>query len=203
MGQFPSIDGQKSLDSIKSSSTSTSISPESVDSEVPSPRTAEPSHPPPDTIDNASTDDNYASLKYKTLKQSEISSDLEELRKKSLVLHQLKDNGLLTDIHKQEMKQVDENIKYQELKLKRLQTDANRQQTRRRELKRKIAIAAESNQELAKFNRGATGRPSTDVCQPGLLAVIQQIAATGAAAHNRRRSEQLKSIKTLNDFHEA
>ena len=54
------------------------------------------------------------------------SSDIEELRKKSLVLHQLKNNELLTDIHKQEMKHVDENIKYQELKLKRLQ---NRQQT--------------------------------------------------------------------------
>ena len=58
-------------------------------------------------------------------------------RKKSLVLHQLKNNGLLTDIQKQQMKQVDENIKNQELKLNRLQTEANRQQTRRRKLKRK------------------------------------------------------------------
>ena len=78
------------------------------------------------------------------------------------MLHQLKDNGLLTDIHKQGMKQVDENITNQELKLNRLQIEANRQQTRRRELKRKNAIAAESNPELAKFNCGATWRPSTD-----------------------------------------
>ena len=44
----------------------------------------------------------------------------EELKKKSLLMHQLKDSGMLTDVDKKNMEKIDHDIKEQEAPMKRL-----------------------------------------------------------------------------------
>lgn len=46
-------------------------------------------------------------------------------------------------------------------------------------------------------------RPGAEELHPDWLSVIQEIDSAGAAAHGRRRSEQLSAVKTLNDLREA
>ena len=44
---------------------------------------------------------------------------------------------------------------------------------------------------------------SPETLHPGLLLVIQEIASAKAAAHGRRWSEQLSSVKALDELRES
>lgn len=49
--------------------------------------------------------------------------------------------------------------------------------------------------------REEQGRPPLDIDQPELLKTIIEIAMFGGAADNRRRTELVRSCKTLKDLH--
>ena len=57
-----------------------------------------------------------------------------------------------------------------------------------------------NNPDLAQFSRCSTGRSHSETLNPDLLLTIQEIVSAGAAAHGRRRSEQLSSVKTLDNL---
>ena len=63
----------------------------------------------------------------KTPKQVPTKKIWEELKKKSLLMHQLKDSGMLTDVDKKNMEKIDHEIKEQEAQMKRLKWEAIRQ----------------------------------------------------------------------------
>lgn len=50
----------------------------------------------------------------KTPKQFQTNKILEELRKRSLLMHQLKDSGMLTDADKKNLEKADRGIKHRE-----------------------------------------------------------------------------------------
>ena len=52
------------------------------------------------------------------------------------------------------------------------------------------------------FNRVVSGRPRKEVDQPDLLSTIVNIVEASSAADNRRRSEHLRSVTTLDDLHQ-
>ena len=55
---------------------------------------------------------------------------------------------------------------------------------------------------LKNFNRNVTGRPRQELDQPELLSAIVQIVENSSAAHDRRRSEVLRTVTTLDDLAE-
>lgn len=59
---------------------------------------------------------------------------------------------------------------------------------------------AEVAAKLKKQNRGKCGRPSLETDQPYLHDVIIQLASAGGAADARRRSETIRTCRTLNDL---
>lgn len=81
-----------------------------------------------------------------------------------------------------------------------------RQKIRRQHLKEGIESVCQSSPEasdaLKKFNRNKIGRPSLEVDQPELLSTIIKIVQSSTAADDRRRTERLLSVKTLDDLHE-
>lgn len=60
----------------------------------------------------------------KTPKQFQTNKILEELRKRLLLMHQLKDSGMLTDADKKNLEKADREIKHRETQFKRLKSKA-------------------------------------------------------------------------------
>ena len=85
--------------------------------------------------------------------------------------------------------------------LKKLQNNVVRQGKFRESQKRKLEVLKEKYpEETVSLGRSAPGRPRLEETQPGLLEAIKRIATSGGAADNRRRSEQIQSVKTLEDL---
>lgn len=116
------------------------------------------------------------------------------------VLHLIgkRDSGLASDDQLKDLEVKRRALKNKEVTLINLRRNRERQQ-RKRENDRKVF---RENPELAKKfkKRRENGRPSIVEDQPGLLKAIVDIATHGAAAEDRRRSEALRSIKTLDDL---
>ena len=87
----------------------------------------------------------------------------------------------------------------------RLQREAERSRKTRFEKRERIEKVYAENEatayELKGFNRKVTGRPRKEVDQPELLSTIVRVVEASTAAHDRRRSEHLRSVKTLDDLH--
>ena len=86
----------------------------------------------------------------------------------------------------------------------RLKKEAERQRKQRSNLKRGIEEVCEKDAEAASvlksFNRGVTGKPRLEVDQPELLSAIVKIVTNSSATDDRRRSEMLRSVTTLDDL---
>jgi hypothetical protein len=74
---------------------------------------------------------------------------------------------------------------------------------KKRENDRKVLLQleAESPEIYAKLHkRSKPGRPRVEDDQPELLSTIVDIATYGGGAEERRRSDQIRTIKTLEDL---
>lgn len=89
--------------------------------------------------------------------------------------------------------------------LRRKEKEQQRQQKHRMERKRKFEELCVKDPNLRKELKmqPARGRPSLDKSQPELLSAIIDIATHGCAADERRRTENLRSVKTLDELTEA
>ena len=74
----------------------------------------------------------------KTPKQFQTNEILVELRKKSLLMHQLKDRVMLTNPDKKNMEKIDREIKEKEAQWRRLKSEAIRKKKRRRSSKQRL-----------------------------------------------------------------
>ena len=54
---------------------------------------------------------------------------------------------------------------------------------------------------LRRFNRDVLGRPRLEVDQPEIISAILNIVQASSAAVDRRRTECLRTVKTLDDLH--
>ncbi|KAL5505648.1 hypothetical protein EMCRGX_G007114 [Ephydatia muelleri] len=79
--------------------------------------------------------------------------------------------------------------------------DAKRQRKKRLKFKQQLQKVVEMVPEVAAIigshNDKTPGRPRLEAQQPELLEAIVQIAFYGSAAHDRRRDEVIRSVKTL------
>ena len=82
--------------------------------------------------------------------------------------------------------------------------EATRQRKRRAKLKESIRAISEKHQDAAEvfrsLSRDVVGRPRLDVDQPYLLSTIVDIVQSSSASADRRRSEMLRTITTLDDL---
>ncbi|KAG5893766.1 hypothetical protein JTB14_005433 [Gonioctena quinquepunctata] len=80
--------------------------------------------------------------------------------------------------------------------------NAAAQKKHRNGMKRKLEDICHENPEIKKrlFLRDSVGRPSLENDQPSLLKTIADIALFGSAADDRRRTESIRSVKTLDEL---
>lgn len=140
-------------------------------------------------------------------KQKSLTIDISQLQEKLIALIRIRDAGLMTDDLKKKMEDIEKDLKTKKSILKRLEEEAVRQRKRRAEMKRTLQEITEDVPDLApklkKFTRNKVGKPAITEDQPDLLDAIITIASIGAAASDRRRSEELRSCKSLDDLQKA
>lgn len=112
------------------------------------------------------------------------------------------ENGSITEDQIKELKKVLIRRKDIERQLRRVENDRIRHIKIRSDRKRKLELVMEENPSLrASLGiRDRKGHPSIVEDQPALLDTITKIAQYGSLAHDRRRSDALRSIRTIKDL---
>ena len=107
---------------------------------------------------------------------------------------------MLTEADKNELKSREKNLNDLEKKLKLAEEYQRKQQTYRNSQKRRLESLDEETRKKVK------GRSVAKVGQPSkydeeqLISVISRIAMSGSAAHEERRNEFVRTVKTLDDL---
>lgn len=121
----------------------------------------------------------------------------------------MKANGLATDLQLRELQQNCKKQKELQNKLTRLQNVAKnvkalqvRKKEQIEELKKKHPELSEELNTTFRENAGA-GRPRLEVEKPLLLQAIVELVLPDAGAEEKRRSEQLRSCRTLDQLQDA
>ena len=142
-----------------------------------------------------------------TPQQEKIQTEIMQLKEQLLTLVNVRRAGLITDELKIKSIFVEKQIKIKQTRLKKMKREAIRQRQRRECLKRTLYDIVDDmpylKSKLSKFNREKNGRPAVIEAQPDLLNAIVNIASIGAAASDRRRSQELRSCETLDDLNKS
>lgn len=110
--------------------------------------------------------------------------------------------NVLTDEERKKKNTLQAELKDTESAIKRRQSEQERQQKSRACKKMKLEELCKSNPDLKKqLNvRDKPGRPALTDDQPDLLRTIVNIATYGCGADERRQTETIRSIKTLDEL---
>ena len=115
----------------------------------------------------------------------------------------LEKNGLSL-VNSKQIKDLKMKLEEKEKLLKRLDNKAKWARKNRKKLKDTMEELQNKSDDNAKslqsFNRGKVGRPRLEEDQPAILSTILDIVQGSSAAHDRRRCEQLRCVKTLDDL---
>ena len=88
-----------------------------------------------------------------------------------------------------------------------MQKDVKCKQKRRQDVRETLAKACTENPDLAKsfksFTRGNAGRSTLEQDQPELLAAIIKIVQSKSSGDERRNSEYIRIVTTLDDLTSA
>lgn len=140
----------------------------------------------------------HLTREYKTPAQDKVKAEISSIRQDISYLSGKKDSGLATPEQKQTLKGLRIQLIEKEKELKRKVGDLKRHRQFREErrilIKEKPEVAAELRY------RQVPGRPSLEVEQPELLKAIVDIALHGSSADERRRSDVIRSVKTLDEL---
>lgn len=137
----------------------------------------------------------YSSCKAKS--QLEVQVDISNLNR-DIVYLSGKQN--LTQPERKQLEDSRKKLKEKENRLKSLQSNQRRQKRSRDKLKKRILANPEVAAVLKK--KPMIGRPRLEDDQEGLLDAIVSIATYGSGADSRRRTDQLRTIKTLDQLTE-
>ncbi|KAJ6639792.1 hypothetical protein Bhyg_12539 [Pseudolycoriella hygida] len=112
---------------------------------------------------------------------------------------------MLSADQEKEIKEKVEKQKSLQKKLHRKIGDAKRSKNSRRKRKEILQKLIQEHPETMKTIRlgSGVGRPRLEDSQPLLLETITEIALYGSAAHERRQSEVIRSIKTIDELAKA
>lgn len=136
--------------------------------------------------------------------QEETVNKIGKLESQLNVLLQTRD-ALPTDVINKEVVKKQHELRGAKKTLKRLQDNAKHQKKHRAKLKTKLNKIAALGPECANILKmhDNPGRPSLDESQSGINELILELAMFGSGADERRRSECIRSVKTLDDLHGA
>ena len=117
-------------------------------------------------------------------------------------LYQKRSTGLLSTADRILLNKKELELNKQKNLIKNLQQNQQRQQKFRENRKRAIEEAFMDNPELKEKlkMRSTPGQPRIETDQPGLMNAIVNLATHGCGADDRRRSEKLRTIKTLEEM---
>ena len=143
---------------------------------------------------------------FKAPVQVKITQEINDTSEKLTKLYSLKSSGLITNDSANSINELEKKKKKLESKLHVLKHDQQRKRTKRSDFKTVIHQLVDKYPDVAdtlkRFKRVDPFRPKLEVDQPALLETIIDIASSSAAADNRRQTDLLRSIKTLDDLSE-
>ena len=144
---------------------------------------------------------------FKTPARDKIDHVIESKSALIIKLVDLKDSGLASKNIVSEIKEAREALKKAKQQKKRLASDAERQRKRRikeKEIRMELAAESASNaKRLKQFTHQHAGRPPLENACPELHKALVEIAAAGAGADSRRRTDVLNACNTLDDLRAA
>lgn len=110
---------------------------------------------------------------------------------------------MATDQNRSMKRKLEVELQAEQLKLKRLRSDQSRQVKSRKTKKARMEEICQSHPEISKILKLRTikGRPSKNEECPDLLQTIIDVATVGGAADLRRRSDMIRTCKTLDQLH--
>lgn len=121
-----------------------------------------------------------------------------------MALQNKKSVNLITEAEPSVLKEKQKKLEKLEKALKKKEQDQVRKKGQRQQEKDALQEVLLENPELKKKlkKREVTGRPRLEEDQPELLKAITDIAMYGSAADERRRSESIRSVRTLDQLTE-
>ena len=153
---------------------------------------------------NTSEVESIPKFKRDTPTQDKIIAQINTLNSQISNIKSLQNSGLHNVSHS-EVKALYDKKEQLEKELKRLQQKAKWQTDYRIKMKQTIEELSKTNENVAKalkpMNRGIPGRPRIETEQPQLLSSIIDIVQASSSADDRRRTEMIRSVKTLDDLH--
>jgi hypothetical protein len=169
-----------------------------------------PSPPaPPTTVLSPNSDVGGASFQpsraqkpINTPVQDALRLTISNLKSDIVYLQNKKEQSIASDEQINQLKRSKAELKEAESNLKVKEQGQARQQKNRENQKRLLNDLKESNPEIAQLlsKRPKPGRPRAEEDQPELLKAIVDIATYGAGADERRRSETIRTIQTLDEL---
>lgn len=183
--------GKRSASEIIDTKTTTSLK-----EEAPS---TDPSRPNENDVPTTSSEP----VKLITPAQDKLLETITNLKKQEEALRSLSSTGM-SSVNKETIRKVKEKREVSENKLKRLKKENLRHQKRRKDLRENIKKVVEEHPDtepmLKSFARESTGRPRIDADQPLLLSTIVDLVQASGATDDRRQTEILRTVKTLDDL---
>lgn len=164
-----------------------------------------PFEPVPSTSAQNGTDEPVidSGKQYKTPVQDEKKKNIEKLGEQIQSLIRAQNSGLAIENAEHQIKQLKHACDQEKKELKRILGDTERQKKSRAKKRAKIMEVCESHPHVANILNVRTdpGRPRIEEGQPQLMDAIIDIAIFGSGADDRRRTEMIRSCKTLPALH--
>lgn len=140
--------------------------------------------------------------KYSTPAQDELKNRIINLEKEVNILYLRRDSMNADGSEKRQINELTKEIENSKKALNSLELHAKQAKRYRDNLRDNMKELKNKNKpsENAEIDT-KSGRPRLEVHQPDLLKTIADIAMFGASAEERRRSEVVRSCKTLDELH--
>lgn len=134
--------------------------------------------------------------------QKVIRAEIDLLNADMVGLIKRKQVGMLSSDQEKDLQQKITKTNFLRKKLNRKIGDVRRSRKHRQKRRQNLRKFIEEHPETmnALQIQSSVGRPRVEVSQPLLLQVTADIALFGSAAHERRQSDMIRSIKTLNEL---
>lgn len=134
--------------------------------------------------------------------QKKLESEILVLTSDLAALERRKNSGLISDDMITEYEGKKKRLNECHNMLKKRKREMERSRTTRRLKKQKLDMAIDEIPELREKLgvRTSANRPRLEEDQPFLLETITNLALHGSAAHERRRDDVIRTVKTLDDL---
>ena len=139
--------------------------------------------------------------------QEKVAGELKVMKAQYFNLQGLENSGFKTAENQKQLNTLRQKIVEKEKYEKKLVSKAKWQKENRGKKNEIIAKLSKTSpvalKSLKPFMRGKVGRPSLEADQPGIVEAILDLVQATTATDARRRSEILRTTRTLDDLHTA